>query len=252
MRDGAGSPVLSARYHLFARASEGAYTCLSKAGPHVSLARRETCRDCSAAMFEFAACKRCGAVYLSGSVRPTQVGYVFGPRQRPAERRTWLLAGDSPIVIDEDDETLEESTRALDADDAVLCATCGGLYATGHSRCAGPECGQTVLWPVRRLFTAQDTVSGCLACGARGAGMVRQFETGGDAAAAVLTTSLYQALPPAADETQADQPGQGRKLLLFSDSRQAAAFFAPYLETSYATLQHRRLILDALSRAGDR
>ena len=43
LRDSAGSPVLSARYHLFARASEGAYTCLSKAGPHVSLARRETC-----------------------------------------------------------------------------------------------------------------------------------------------------------------------------------------------------------------
>ena len=48
---------------------------------------------------------------------------------------------------------------------------------------------------------------------------------------------------------EADQPGQGRKLLLFSDSRQAAAFFAPYLETSYETIQHRRLILEALSGA---
>ena len=37
--------------------------------------------------------------------------------------------------------------------------------------------------------------------------------------------------------------------MLFSDSRQAAAFFAPYLETSYETLQHRRLILDGLQRA---
>ena len=61
LRDSTGSAVLPARYHLFARASEGAYTCLSKAGPHVSLARRETCGTCSAAMFEFAACKRCGA-----------------------------------------------------------------------------------------------------------------------------------------------------------------------------------------------
>ena len=78
--------------------------------------------------------------------------------------------------------------------------------------------------------------------------MVRQFETGGDAAASVITTALYQALPPAEGE-EADQPGEGRKLLLFSDSRQAAAFFAPYLETSYETIQHRRLILDALSSA---
>ena len=66
-----------------------------------------------------------------------------------------------------------------------------------------------------------------------------------------ITTALYQALPAADDEVEADQPGQGRKLLLFSDSRQAAAFFAPYLETSYQTIQHRRLILEALSRAAD-
>ena len=249
LRDSTGSPVLSARYHLFARASEGAYTCLSKAGPHVSLARRETCGTCSAAMFEFAACKRCGAVYLSGSVRHTADGLIFGPQQRPTERRTWLLLGDAPAVVDEDDETLEEAGRSLDADDAILCAVCGALHAAGTKTCSGVACGGALLWPVRRLSTAQDTVSGCLACGARGAAMVRQFETGGDAAASVITTALYQALPPSDDEVEADQPGQGRKLLLFSDSRQAAAFFAPYLETSYQTIQHRRLILEALSRA---
>jgi ATP-dependent helicase YprA (DUF1998 family) len=249
LRDSTGSPVLSARYHLFARASEGAYTCLSKAGPHVSLARRETCGICSAAMFEFAACKRCGALYLSGSVRHTPDGMIFGPRQRPTERRTWLLVGDTPVVVDEDDETLEESGRSLDADVAVLCAVCGALHTAGTANCPGAACGGTLLWPVRRLSTARDTVSGCLACGARGAAMVRQFETGGDAAAAVIATALYQALPPADSDVQADQPGQGRKLLLFSDSRQAAAFFAPYLETSYQTIQHRRLILGALSSA---
>jgi hypothetical protein len=251
LRDSTGSAVLPARYHLFARASEGAYTCLSKAGPHVSLARRETCGTCSAAMFEFAACKRCGAVYLSGSVRQTADGLVFGPQQRPADRRTWLLLGDAPAVIDEDDETLEEAGRSLDANDAILCAVCGGLHVAGTKACAGVACGGALLWPVRRLSTAQDTVSGCLACGARGAAMVRQFETGGDAAASVITTALYQALPASDDAVAADQPGQGRKLLLFSDSRQAAAFFAPYLETSYQIIQHRRLILEALSRAAD-
>ena len=80
---------------------------------------------------------------------------------------------------------LEDAARALDADNAVLCATCGALYSAGHTTCTGQACGATVLWPVRRLSTTQDTVSGCLACGARGAAMVRQFETGGDAAASV-------------------------------------------------------------------
>ncbi|MGH3260183.1 MAG: helicase-related protein, partial [Streptosporangiaceae bacterium] len=77
--------------------------------------------------------------------------------------------------------------------------------------------------------------------------MVRLLESGNEAAAAVLATALYQALPP--DEELADRPGGGRKLLTFSDSRQAAAFFAPYLESSHALVQQRRLILDGLARA---
>src|SRR5207244_5611583 len=59
--------------------------------------------------------------------------------------------------------------------------------------------------------------------------------------------ALYQALPP--DSGLEDRPGGGRKLLTFSDSRQAAAFFAPYLESSHALVQQRRLILDGLARA---
>ena len=170
VRDSSGSAVLSARYHLFARASEGAYTCLSKAGPHVSLARRETCGTCSAAMFEFAACKRCGAVYLSGSVRHTRTGWSSGRGNVPQSARTWLLLGDAPAVVDEDDETLEEAGRSLDADDAILCAVCGALHAAATKTCLACACGGARLWPVRRLNTGQDTVSGCLACGARGAG----------------------------------------------------------------------------------
>jgi ATP-dependent helicase YprA (DUF1998 family) len=242
-----GAPVLSARYHLFVRATEGAYTCLSKTGPHVSLGRRETCAVCFSPAFEFGTCKRCGALYLSGSVRQDRDGLVFGPQQ-PTDRRLWLLVGGRPIAADEDDETLEEVSPTLDSTDAVLCAGCGGLHP-GQSKCTRSSCGEALLLPVRRLTTGQETIQGCLACGARGAAMVRRFESGGDAAASVLATALYQALPPAADSEQADQPGEGRKLLMFSDSRQAAAFFAPYLETTYETIQHRRLILDGLARA---
>jgi DEAD/DEAH box helicase/Domain of unknown function (DUF1998)/Helicase conserved C-terminal domain len=246
---GDGSPVLSARYHLFARATEGAFTCLSKAGPHVSLGRREICATCSAAAFEFGTCKRCGALYLCGSLRQDDEGLVFGPQQLAGDRRLWLLLGDMPVVADEDDETLEEDSKILDSTDAVLCAGCGGLHPAASRTCTRRSCGETWLLPVRRLNTRQDTIRGCLACGARGAAMVRRFESGGDAAVSVLSTALYQALPPSADVVQADQPGEGRKLLMFSDSRQAAAFFAPYFETTYETIQHRRLILDGLGRA---
>ena len=86
----------------------------------------------------------------------------------------------------------------------------------------------------------------CVQCGAPGSS-VRRFESGQDAAVAVVSTALYQALPP--DDEYAAKPGGGRKLLLFSDSRQRAAFFAPYLQNSYDTLQHRRLIWEGLQIA---
>jgi ATP-dependent helicase YprA (DUF1998 family) len=243
-----GLAMLSARYHLFVRATEGAYTCLSETGPHVTLARHEQCPECGAVSFEFGACKRCGSLYLSGTVNGDSGVLTLGP-QTPGKPRTWLLLDKGTDVTDEDDATLEEPSGKLDSKDAVLCASCGGIYEGSRMTCARPACSGTRLLPVRRLSTPKDTITGCLVCGGRGAAMVRGFESGGDAAASVLSTSLYQALPPAPDPEQADQPGEGRKLLLFSDSRQAAAFFAPYLENSYEAIQYRRLILEGLQRA---
>jgi len=249
IRDAAGAPVLSARYHLFARATEGAFTCLAPGRPHVSLARHEICPDCSGAMFEFGCCKRCGAVHLAGSVERGPAGEHFTSRAvRPGQRR-WLLLDASAETADEDDEILEQAAVAT-ARDAWLCGRCGALHEAAAAvppPLAPCGCPAARLRPVRRLAARSGTPNGCLACGARGSGMVRLFESGNEAAAAVLATALYQALPP--DPELADRPGGGRKLLTFSDSRQAAAFFAPYLESSHALVQQRRLILDGLARA---
>jgi superfamily II DNA or RNA helicase len=242
-RNGDGDAVLSARYHLFARATEGAFTCLTSAGPHVSLSRREQCPDCSGAMFEFGACKRCGAVHLVGTVRPAAAGHVFEPRVRRDEPQAWLLLGDTAMISDEDDEAFDATM--LKADDYWLCSTCGLLHKSAVSGCSRAGC-PGVVRHVHKLGTRADEVNACGICGARGSSIVRKFESGNDAAAAVLATALYQALPPASDETLADLPGEGRKLLTFSDSRQAAAFFAPYLADSYAGFQRRSLILAGL------
>ena len=263
IRDGTGSPVLSARYHLFARATEGAFTCLAPGRPHVSLARHEICPDCSGTVFEFGCCKRCGAVHLAGSVERGSGGERFTSRTVRPDRRTWLLLDARAEMADEDDEVLERAATAA-ARDAMLCGRCGALHmvaaaaghmvaaAAGHTVAAASEvapcgCSAAGLRPVRRLAASSGTLNGCLACGARGTGMVRLLESGNEAAAAVLATALYQALPP--DEELADRPGGGRKLLTFSDSRQAAAFFAPYLESSHALVRQRRLIMDGLARA---
>lgn len=241
-----GTTPLSARYHLFLRATEGAFTCLSPKGPHVQLARHTDCPDCYAPVFEIGSCKRCGAVHVLGT--PTPEGGVLRLRPRKSgSKGTWLVLGEQAAHTDEDEDAVADDGIEVTADDAKLCTGCGAMGKPDAASCSG--CGSTDLRPVRKLKQRGEEIAGCLVCGARGSGTVRVFETGSDASGAVITTALYQNLPASSDPHDGQRPGEGRKLLAFSDSRQAAAYFAPYLEDSYGRLQRRRLIAQGLLAA---
>ena len=248
-RNADGTAALGARYHQFLRATEGAFACLGAAGPHVALSRHEICTECDAAMFEIGSCRRCGGVYLLGEVRAEDGTQRFLPRLREKDKRTWLAVGEDESEADEDDETLTPEVADAASTVAFLCVQCGALHPAKVNTCGAQGCTETQVRPVRRLKTHEDRPSVCLTCGARGETIIRRFESGNEAPAAVLTSALYQALPEAPVAEMADQPGGGRKLLLFSDSRQQAAYFAPYLTSSYSALQRRRLIYDGLRRA---
>ncbi|MEU4394361.1 DEAD/DEAH box helicase [Kribbella sp. NPDC023855] len=241
-----GTTPLSARYHLFLRATEGAFACLSSKGPHVHLARHDKCPDCSAAVFEVGSCKRCGAVHVVGTPTPEDGVLRFRPR-KAGSKGTWMVLGEQLALTDEDEDAVADDGVDVTADDAKLCTACGNIEKPGAGICKACASGQ--LRAVRRLKQSGEDIAGCLVCGARGSGTVRVFETGSDASGAVIATSLYQKLPPSADLSEGQRPGEGRKLLAFSDSRQAAAYFAPYLEDSYARLQRRRLITQGLVAA---
>lgn len=258
-----GTTALSARYHLFLRATEGAFTCLSPSGPHVQLARHTECAECDAPVFEIGSCKRCGSVHVIGAVEAHEGLLRLRPR-KAMTRGTWYVLGDQTPVDDEDEDAAVDLTAPDDepggppsgsdapvtaaGEEERLCTACGAINPKESRTCAG--CGAGTLRTVRRLKQRGDEISGCLVCGARGPGTVRVFETGSDASGAVIATSLYQNLPPANDQALGGLlPGEGRKLLAFSDSRQAAAYFAPYLQDSYAKLQRRRLITQGLVKA---
>ncbi|KIU18565.1 DEAD/DEAH box helicase [Mycolicibacterium llatzerense] len=239
---------LSARYHLFLRATEGAFSCLSSKGPHVQLARHSVCPEtgCEAPVFEIGSCKRCGAVHVYGTPTPENGAIYLRPR-KAGSKGIWLVLGDHDGLTDEDEEAVVDDLDEVSADGAKLCTHCGVLATADAQACGG--CGAAEMRSVRKLKQRGDEIAGCLVCGARGTGTVRVFETGSDASGAVVTTALYQNLPVADDSHGALSPGEGRKLLAFSDSRQAAAYFAPYLGDSYARLQRRRLISQGMLAA---
>ncbi len=247
------APLLPARYHFLVRSLEGAFVCLHPAHPahqpRLRLARHLDCPSCRpshrSAMFELGTCRKCGAEYLAGDLRiddrlalPTATGQV-----------AHFLLGRT-VAEGEDDED-ELSVAGADIQDAFhLCPCCRALLASPDPCACG---GNAAPIPVVRVRPAKgaDVVRTCAACSGRAGGeIVTRLRTGVDAPVAVVATSLYQNLPPSDSPSAASLVGEGRKLLCFSDSRQDAAFFAPYLERTYQRAVHRALILRALQEIG--
>lgn len=245
-----GVPLLAARYHHWLRATEGAFVCLDDDEPHVWLTRHETCGTCEGTCAELGACKRCNATYLTGTVRRDRDVLRLQPRRAQDGEPRWFILSDAAQIaglVDEDDDTLEEVSGALgEFVGQWWCTRCGILHAIEPNTC---RCGGTRF---RHVFEAPRTgrsLKSCALCGGRStAGQIRLFESGRDAAVAVIATELYQQLPP---DQKVTVPGEGRKLLLFADSRQDAAFFAPYLESSYQQLVWRHCLLAGMHDAGE-
>jgi len=276
-------PLLPARYHFFVRAIEGAYLAL-RPEKRLFLVRRENWQQDGKEypVFEVAACRQCGATYLVGR-RDSQAGGEY-LRQPGAEREAveyfWLSAeGDQVDALDEDEdvEFPLSPAQAGRLERYLLCGSCGALAradALGSPcRCAS----ENYYFLIRVPATREGKVFLCPACGKRSPqGMVWRFLVGTDAAASVLGTALYQQIhpkkgKPPEDERRVEQdpwssPATGfreereavtelahsRKLLIFSDSRQDAAFFAPYLNRTYNQILRRNLILKALAEHKDK
>lgn len=247
VRDSMGQPVLSARYHLFVRATEGAFVSFADGGPRIFLGRHEVDPDTGRAVFEFGTCNRCGAVHLAGEVDLRGKDEHFVPTKKADSSVRWLVLADAgaDTVVDEDEQTLAKDAVKGDSTTRRLCTVCGFLGDTGANRCASASCGSDQMLLVREHARATRVMTRCTECGAQSRQGIRRLRTDTNAAPAVVTTALYQQLPEAAGES-ADEVGSGRKLLMFSDSRQAAAFAAPYLDRTYSRMLERRYLAQAL------
>ncbi len=229
--------LLPARYHVFARALEGAFICMNekehaKTGkPRIYLKRAEKCPHCGWKIFELRICSRCGEIYLVPSSKSGETpDYVYVR----SKEHTLVNDEDEYVVVGDETENFEQISRQ-----AELLDVSGGTAENNSANLA-----------VQRVDLSQKTHR-CASCGARGDDIIREVAVGQDAPVSVLATALYQALPPHESIEQQSLPGQGRKLLVFSDSRQNAAFFAPYLARSYEKILWRRLILKTLLEDDD-
>lgn len=261
--DGDALPLLPARYHVFARALEGAFACLNgnvkehrAPGPQLFLNRHETCPECRSAVFELATCSRCGAAYVVGELRPHDLPDERVFRLHLAQGA--FASGDQDqaffILEDELPDVNEDELEEEDATDDewpvwTLCLRCG-VIVEGRRE---PPCNCHDSRTVRQRVTkGKDSARmTCGKCQTRSRSVVYRLLTGQDAPVSVLATQVYSQLPPSTDPEIAQLQGQGRKMLIFADSRQDAAFLAPYLERTGRNVLYRRLILQMMLEDSD-
>lgn len=264
-------PLLPARYHVFVKALEGAYVALYQKR-RLFLDRCKKYKldaKTQVVTFELANCQRCGQEYIVGRTEDetlvhldTEIDLEGGSRKKP---EYYMLNPDCRIrdleAVDNDEMIVEGTSedKIAEADDYILCTACGHIEQVGKKEprqcCEFPK---EKYIKVVRVKMPEYTVNTCLQCGNHSKNIVKPFRTADDPATEVLTRSLYQCIPPQAKKKEEDSLfGEseaidvdllGRKLLIFSDSRQEAAFFASYLQNKYNNILWRKAIIEELDK----
>ncbi len=237
-------PLLPARYHLFVRAPEGIFVSFYPV-PQVFLERHESTEEGYPA-YELASCRRCGQEYIIGEISEGKllhpVNYVETPGQISRKRTFLLWDASASLEGDEDEEVAVPEDVSERGTAWNLCVKCSAIWEAEYDStciCADkPNTNHTLV----EIETKEGVLNQCYRCGLRSVNIVREFVFQQDAPAAVLATALFQNL----DKRTAEE----RKILVFSDSRQDAAFFAPYLSNTYQQILIRRMICEAVRQNG--
>lgn len=245
-------PLLPARYHLAASGVEGAALRLSTSEPEnwsdFAFGRGGQTIEKSPA-YSLLVCRNCGEPYVEAwDNGRSLLARAEKDASARAGRLVLRLLTDS-AVAQEDDETDEEVEKAKDTERVHFDPITGNIADGPGYGILSLDCAQmTEDKEERRTY-----VERCSCCGEKGGRFsepVASLYPGDDALAAVTAQTLLEALPPPARRS-AKAPMKGRNLLVFADSRQDAAFFAPFFERTSRDQAIRSAIVKSLESADE-
>jgi hypothetical protein len=239
-RQGGGFPLLPARYHIAATTIEGALIELSADAPerwHRVLAGKvgRDPTDEAPVAYPLLVCRACGEPYIEAWDNGRRLAAV-PPRDKNGERTVLRLIGTAPAALDEEaDEDGETEYVHMDPRTGTIEDDPGeGVVSLQVAECVDDD------------HDRKKYVKACLACGEKKGAFAEPLTTiyaGDESTSAMATQTLLEALPP---KPGSDGPMQGRSLLAFSDNRQDAAFFAPFLERVSRVEAIRGAIIDSV------
>ena len=258
-----GGKLFDARYHMFLRATESVFVTLppdSHVMLHRSTNRYDITTNTSFKVFEAATCSFCSAVYLVGKIENGKLEQ-YNMSDDISTKELFLLA--DSINDTDNDHILED--EGIEAEAYRICPYCGSIHKDGaKTHCEHITTSYVKVYRVK-FTTERHTLTKCLHCeNVNTAGVLRMFFSGQEASTSVIGTALFQELPSYkvtvqkhdADDEFGDDFGfsetikekTAKQFIAFSDSRQAAAFYASYLNISYNDILYKRLIVEALKK----
>ncbi|MCS6835215.1 MAG: DEAD/DEAH box helicase [Anaerolineae bacterium] len=275
------APLLPARYHLFARPSQGLWACLNPkcsgregisseapwsklySTPHV------TCDLCGCAVYPLVICRTCGQVYVRGEEDSEgKLQSSISPMQSLKDRQpryfTWSRArhnrelGETEDADDEAEapQASGKSVQLVD-EEVTLCMNDSCRRAR---RCQCPSPAKVTLYCIdeetKDKMGSQrkpvELLHQCYRCQTKarieGEEIATPLQVTGSTPLGVLVSEMYRNLPPSPKPEQRDKPGEGRKLLSFYDSRQGAARFAAFLQDVFNQDLYLTIVPEATRR----
>ena len=259
-----GERLFDARYHMFLRATESVFITLNPSNK-LFLTRKKRHIDYDGkdyAVFEIATCSVCHAVYLIGTIKENT--FVQSSFQNEDELKSVFLLKNE-ISDTDDDHSMEDEN--LEAEEYEICPRCGFIRRAGLLKESCCEHGSAGLIKVFKVYSKNEKgiITKCPACeNTNTSGILRMFFTGQEAVTSVIGTALFESLPSykLVHERieQEDDLGFGvnedfvtrtvseaKQFIAFSDSRQAAAFYASYLDQTYHRILYKRLIVETIN-----
>lgn len=283
------SALLPARYHLFIKSLEGLFAQYYPT-KKVYLDRKERVyiNDKSYAVFELANCQKCNQEYLVGKTKTNGNEQFFVHTSSDEKPEYYFISSDEDNIdltgLDEDD-SIEGVDKMNKLEKYHLCLCCGRKTAFSEKHpdvCCGRSNPDRIVTVYNLKYAGKNNESNCCpCCGATQKGLIKRFLTANQPATFAVAKSLYDAIPPRPTPAKGenadvddifvddffddpiDEQGtasipealvdeSGRKLLIFSDNRQEAAFFAGFFEKKYNLIMWRKLILQCLQEAPDK
>lgn len=225
--------LLPARHHIVARGIEGLLARIDGSQADnvggIVTGRSRLQAGGGARYYTMLACTNCGEPFVEAWLRN---GVLETTSERQQQDRIVMRLLDGWEALDNEEEEPEQAVsdpRRLRFD-TVTGAVLGGADPSENAA----ELIEAPLTadPVDPRILRLDRCPGCGHKPADGEA-AGPMHPGDDGIAAVASQHLLEAMPPSSDSDR-KRPADGRKLLVFSDNRQDAAFFAPFFErTSY-------------------